>query len=765
MLIAPNHPSKIEPAHIVTQHAFYISPDGNDFAGDGSLANPWNTLQKARDHIRENRLNVNMTGDILVYVRAGKYYVSNTIEFSGVDSGSNGFNVIYKNYDALGTAEFIGGERVSGWSQYSGNIYRASVGKGWAFFTLYENGVRARVTRYPDYAPGSDFANSQAPYLASEGVEGSRTVLQYKPGEFDSIRWNFDNAQVYIWSGGERDWFTDTIPIAGINRANHQIILSQETRYPINFDNKGSRYYIQGVSFWRLPRKPTADAAQLSARPAAETAEADQTPRTLRQTRAFIPLLSAPGEFYLDTQNGDLYYWARGGAIADQIIIAPKVKRILSVIGASENNRAHHIQFEGLTFECTDFTDWYRFGWVRGGDSGEGHRYPEFDRQIELPANRTGMLYLENTDHIVCKYNRLRDSGFSAIYMLFYNQYDTIYGNLFERLGYNAVTLQGRYPGEGDVAKYNVISNNYIHHVGELVGHASGVEITNSGYNEVSYSTIHDSPRYAVQWRVRPNIPKEDVYLHDNSFKYLKIYNCGQDSGDTAPVYGYGISNESPYLTNTVEQVTVDNTHAHPSMKDAAPNGVFMDNCSYGQTFKNVRVTSAQGAIFRNNESGNHNFSNVNWAPGFSESLMEYANIGIKSDFPYPITPTGVIVRNTEDGIGLSWERVNNAVTYNVKRATNINGPYDTLVCSEVVTLGCTDRMADQGMYYYVVAAVLASGLESGDSNAALPFLESAGPHTKAENLGNLFTITKFSLFPEALASGISRLFGGELRR
>jgi hypothetical protein len=333
--------------------------------------------------------------------------------------------------------------------------------------------------------------------------------------------------------------------------------------------------------------------------------------------------------------------------------------------------------------------------------------------------------------------------------MLYYNQYNTIYGNLFERLGYNAVTIQGRYPGEGDVSKYNLVSNNYIHHIGELVGHAAGVEMTNSGHNEISYSIIHDSPRYAVQWRSRPNIPKEDIYLHDNSFKYLKIYNCGQDSGDTAPVYGYGISNESPYLTNTVEQITVDNTYAHPSMKDAAPNGVFMDNCSYGQTFKNVRVTSAQGLLFRNNESGNHNFNNVNWAFGFNESLMDYRNIGVKSDFPYPVAPAGFVARNSGSGVELSWEKVNNAVAYNVKRATNESGPYDTLACSETTNLTCLDTVGASETYYYVVTAVPVSGLESEISNVAAPSMSSPLNQATVEGIFSLFGIAKYKFLPE----------------
>lgn len=46
----------------VTQATYYVSPAGNDTTGDGSISNPWQTIQKARDVIRT--VNSNMTGDI-----------------------------------------------------------------------------------------------------------------------------------------------------------------------------------------------------------------------------------------------------------------------------------------------------------------------------------------------------------------------------------------------------------------------------------------------------------------------------------------------------------------------------------------------------------------------------------------------------------------------------------------------------------------------------------------------------------------------------
>ena len=82
----------------------------------------------------------------------------------------------------------------------------------------------------------------------------------------------------------------------------------------------------------------------------------------------------------------------------------------------------HHITFSGVTVEASDFTNWYRHGWVGEGDSGENHQYPIYDRQIEMTQHRTGMVFMRNTDHITITRSHLRNSGYSAIYMLFYNQ-------------------------------------------------------------------------------------------------------------------------------------------------------------------------------------------------------------------------------------------------------------------------------------------------------------------------------------------------------
>ncbi|MFS0726637.1 discoidin domain-containing protein [Paenibacillus sp. 1P07SE] len=591
------------------QHSFYVSPAGNDATGNGSQQSPWRTMQKARDHIRQNGLNQNMSGDIMVYFAAGDYYVSEPIVFGPADSGSGGYNVVYANQHGRATARFIGGQPITGWQPHctggtcSSTIYKAQVGTGWDFHTLYENDQRAMKARHPNRTSTTSFAG----YLSTDGgVVGSIRQFQYKAGDLTPGSWDLSQAEVVIWSGDKWDWFTDTVPIQSVNTGTRTVTFTRDVKYPTYQDGQwnhvdGSRYFVQGS----------------------------------------LDFLDRPGEFHLDKTTGTLYYYARDGAIGDQTIIAPKVMDLIRFEGASESQRVHHIRLQGLSFEMTDFTNSYRAGFTYPGETalphngGESHIYPEFDLSAEMHRHRHGMIFMENTNNIALRENRLRNSGYSAVFMIFYNQNTTIEGNLIEHSGYSGIMLKGKYPAEGDVLRNNVFTNNYIHHVGELVGHASGVSISNAGSNEVSYSEINNTPRYAVNWSGRVNIPQQHMYVKDNEFKYLKIYNAALDSGDTAPIYAWGLGPNAPYLVNTVDQVTIDNVYADPSMTDVLPNAVFMDNDAEGQIMRNILATNYQHPLaFRNNQSSVNNHTNVSWNSGFNMSQMDLANIGLKSTFP-----------------------------------------------------------------------------------------------------------------------------------
>lgn len=523
--------------------SFFVSSHGND-AWDGvSVERPFLTIRRAQNAVRA--INSKMSGNIVVLVEAGNYFLNEPLTFTEADSGTGGYKVIYRNAGAVGSARLIGGARLAGWMRYSDNIYQVPIPRDWTVTTLYEDGIRAEEARFPNRNNPASLPESHSPYLteASTSSQLSSSVVSYRPGDIPTLNGNLSGLKVFIWSG--HDWFTDIVPVAHLDPSTSQITLAQETRYPIK---NGSRYFIEGA----------------------------------------LSLLDAPGEFFHDSSNGILYYWPRTPDIEDREIIVPTLRTLLSVQGSSPDAPVRDLRFEGLAFEASQFTNWYRFGWPRAGQSGEQHKVSSFDRQIEMPINRLGMVTFENTERVDMIYSHIKNAGFGGIYLLFSNQQDRICGNLIEHIGINGITLQGRYPGEGDVIHHNVLSNNLIRYVGEMVGNAAGVDISDAGFNQVSHSQIHDSPRYGVLWHagVPPGTPS---YVQHNVFEYLRISGVAQDSGDTGALYSFGLSADSSNpRTNLANEILIDNVYADPSMSDILPNAVFTDNDSSTQVFQNI---------------------------------------------------------------------------------------------------------------------------------------------------------------------------------
>jgi Right handed beta helix region len=586
------------PAAAAVQATFFVSPTGND-SSPGTSAAPFRTVTKARDAVRP--LAANMTGDIVVNLRAGDYPVTSPIQFGPQDSGTNGFRVIYQNADGVGSARLLGGQRVTGWTQHTGNIWKAQVGTGFRFDTLYENGRRAVKARTPNIKVLNGLTSARADYLFNDNGSSGSNTIRYKSGQVNPSGWNLRDAQVYVWPGF--NWFSEQVPITGINAGTRDIKVKFQTRYPLGGANK-TRFVVQGV----------------------------------------LQLLDTPGEYHLDTGSGTLYYWPRNGAPDSQEIIAPRVKTILSFNGGSESNRVHHITFSGVTLEATDFTEWYRHGWVAENASGENHQHAIYDRQIEMPQHRVGMVFMSNTNNLTITRSHLKNSGYSAVYMLFYNQNNRVDASWIEHSGYAGVFLEGKYPGEGDVLRNNTLTNNLIHDVGEMVGHGSGYVLMQASNNELSHSEIHHSARfgtYLAGWRELPN---NVLYTRNNNVHHLDIHDVMQDSQDGSAVYTFGLSTDSggPFQVNTYNQILINNSRMHPQAgmsqgETTLPGAVFCDEGTWGQRFSNVKATNIQHpSPFKTNKSGATVLSNVSWQAGFNDAAMDYANIGVRNTFPYP---------------------------------------------------------------------------------------------------------------------------------
>ncbi|NKQ56893.1 right-handed parallel beta-helix repeat-containing protein [Amycolatopsis sp. K13G38] len=581
----------------------YVSPQGSD-ASNGQERAPFKTIERARDEIRDKGLNKpqSMKCDVVVNLAAGDYPVSRTVDFSDADSGTGGHKVIYRSADGPGKARFLGAEPITGWEKTgNANIYKAKFDPSKPFYTLFENDTRATTARYPNR--GTD--DTWAPYLTSARPEPDKEAVHQwmysNPGDWNSS-WDLSQASAVVWSGGSWSWFTDTVPILDVNYKKNQMTLKYWTRYSLVNSDGGSRYFLQNS----------------------------------------LSFLDTPGEYYVDYKNGEVYYWPRSGSIDNVTVLRPTVKTVLNVAGGSAQNRAHDITFDGLAVQYSDFVDWYRNGWISDGDSGEVHKYPQYDRQIEMPRDRFGAITLTNTSNITFQGLHLSDTGYTGVYALFANDHLTVRDSLLEHIGADGIKVEGGYPGEGDLAGYNLFTDNYIHHYGELVpGDASGVELMDTGHNEVSYSYIDHSARYGVSLESRPEVANADNYNRGNTFKYLNIQHAGLDSGDMGAFYTYGVSNVEPYQNdNTANQIVIGDVIPDASMPDSGTRGVHMDAGGCGFTFTNIQVGKVTDDKYQSYKC--NTVENANWLADFDASKMEYDKIGVTGAFPYQRPPATV---------------------------------------------------------------------------------------------------------------------------
>lgn len=306
----------------ISDNAIYVATDGNDTSGDGSIGNPYATIYKARDVVRER--NDDMTEDITIYFRGGTYYLNETIELGVEDSGTNGHYIEYKAYP---TDEepviFNGGTKVEGWEQdleYP-NLYSTTLKRDKKLRQLYVNDKRAYMPSRSAKALGGygeyKVTKGQADWAwdsltKSDGVQFGAEDL---PGDIK----NPEDIEVQ----SSMTWNTSTVAVRGVQETEDGTVALLEQPYGVIAQNVGWAPY---------------------------QTEGENTIYNIFED------LDEPGEFYFDREAQKLYYYPREGedmSIAE--VYAPKLDTLLRIQGVNLTMHASYIRFEGITFANTDW--------------------------------------------------------------------------------------------------------------------------------------------------------------------------------------------------------------------------------------------------------------------------------------------------------------------------------------------------------------------------------------------------------------------------
>ena len=515
---------------------FYVSVNGDD-NGDGTLEKPFQTIQRAQHAVREAIANSNESkSSITVAIMAGTYYETG-IAFDEKDS-SKSTSVTYTSY---GDGEVIlCGGKILTFEDFSSvdsetakrlnsqaankvkmldlkkyGLTKSDYGKIKAtggFNTeeyyddaatenpceLFFNDKRMTIARYPNdsyitVGKVSDIGDCYEPNAPAPVDESWLQRRNQRGGTFALDKDTYSRVKSWqntddLWAFGYFywDWADMSTPIKSIND-DKTITTEYCSKYGFK---EGGYYYFFNV----------------------------------------LEELDAPGEYYIDRENGILYFYPPDENGNSKIMLSTSNENIISITEKASNITISDITLQGTRSDALN---------VAG----------------------------ENCKIVNCTVKNAADCGINV----------SGKNNLVENcevafIGKDAVVLSGG-SAEGFVYGNNTVTNNSLHDYGEIQKtYIAGVNLSGIG-NTVSHNEIYNAPHMGVYYTGNENV-MEYNYIHDVVLQ----------SSDAGAIY-------TGYSYSTYGNVVRYNCISNIGSGTFTPSGIYFDDNSSGQTaYGNVLI-------------------------------------------------------------------------------------------------------------------------------------------------------------------------------
>lgn len=102
---------------------------------------------------------------------------------------------------------------------------------------------------------------------------------------------------------------------------------------------------------------------------------------------------------------------------------------------------------------------------------------------------------------------------------------------------------------------------------------------------------------------------------------------------------------------------------------------------------------------------------------GLNVDAIDIDDTGYIVGINTPAAPTNLVATPSNSKVDLSWDAVEGATNYILKRSETPGGPYETITTTSAITY--TDTKVTNGKTYYYVVSAVVNGSESQNSNEA----------------------------------------------
>lgn len=413
----------------------YVSPAGND-GWSGRLAQPnadrtdgpLASLSAAQTAARQLIAAGLPAGGLTVHIGAGFYELSAALSFGPEDSGTAESPVVWRGEGAEPPA-LVGSRAVGKFEPWRNGILQCRLVDtplaGRRFRQLFCGGERMVLARYPNVDPTDPHFGQWAYVLKANRKQADRF---YATSDVIKDWTHLERAEVCIHPS--YGWAWAVVPIASADRASGLIVLQRGTHYGQMI---GDRYYVQNL----------------------------------------LEELDAPGEWYLDPDEGWLYFLPPDGSNKAEVR-APVTDTLIAIQGA------RHLTVRGLRLEQCDGT----------------------------------AVTIRDSEDCRVAGCTIRHCGAWAVTISGGRRCGAV-GCDISATGAGGVSITG-----GDAKTLepagNYADNNYIHHIAAFQRtYHTGVNLTGVG-NRASHNLIHDCYHQGILMGGNDNVAEYNIVHHTN---------------------------------------------------------------------------------------------------------------------------------------------------------------------------------------------------------------------------------------------------------